>query len=108
MLRGPDCGNCGPMDGKRVKTKRKRRRLKQEAPLRERLLKMATDARQEASRLPLGSERNRLLRKAEQAEIGASFDQLLSLPREQTPQDSVTPLPDLAYPQRAQRTRGHH
>jgi hypothetical protein len=29
------------MDGKRVKAKRKRRRLKQEAPLRERLLKMA-------------------------------------------------------------------
>ena len=24
------------------------------------------------------------------------------------PQGSVTPLPDLAYPQRAQRTRAHH
>jgi hypothetical protein len=61
------------MDGKRVKAKRERRRLKQEAPLRERLLKMAADARHEASRLPFGSERNRLLRKAKQAEIGASL-----------------------------------
>ena len=108
MRRGFDCGNCGPMDGKRMKAKRKRRRLKQEVPLRERLLKMAAAARHEASRLPLGSERNRLLRMAKQAEIAASFDQWLSLPREQPPQGSVTPLPDLASAQRAQRTRAHH
>jgi hypothetical protein len=90
------------MDGKRVKAKRKRRRFKQEAPLGARLLKMATEARHEASRLPLGSERSRLLRKAKQAEIGASFDLLLSLPREKLPQGSITPLSDLADPQHAQ------
>ena len=69
------------MDGTRVKAKGRRQRFKQEAPLSERLLKMAADARHEASRLPFGSQRDHLLKKAEQAEIVASLDQWLSLPR---------------------------
>jgi hypothetical protein len=69
------------MDGKQVKAKARRRRFKQEAPLSERLLKMAEDARHEASQLPFGSERDHLLRKAEQAEIVASLGHWLSLPR---------------------------
>lgn len=69
------------MDGKQVKTRARRKRVKQEALLGERLLKMAADARHEASRLPLGSQRDRLLRKAKQAETVASLDQWLSLPR---------------------------
>jgi hypothetical protein len=69
------------MDGKRAKVKKRRRRFKQEAPLSERLLKLAADARYEASRLPFGSQRDHLLRKAKQAEIVASLDQWLLLPR---------------------------
>ena len=69
------------MDGKQVKAKARRRRFKQEAPLSERLLKMAADARHEASQLPFGSERDHLLRKAEQAEVVASFGHWLSLSR---------------------------
>jgi hypothetical protein len=69
------------MDGKPVQAKKRRRRFKQEVPLSERLLKMAADARQEASRLPFGSQRDHLLKKAKQAEIVASLGHWLSLPR---------------------------
>jgi hypothetical protein len=74
------------MDGKRAKAKKRRQRFKQEAPLSDRLLKLAANARHEAARLPLGSQRDHLLRKAKQAEVVASLDQWLSLPRKQAPQ----------------------
>jgi hypothetical protein len=74
------------MDGKRPKAKKRRRRFKQKAPLSERLLKIAADARHEATRLPFGSQRDHLLRKAKQAEIVASLDKSLSLPSSQAPQ----------------------
>lgn len=74
------------MDGKRAKAKKRRQRFKQETSLSDRLLKLAANARHEAARLPFGSQRDHLLRKAKQAEIGASLDQWLSLPRKQAPQ----------------------
>jgi hypothetical protein len=81
MLRSSNYGNCVPMNEKSVKAKRRRRRLKQEAPLSQRLLKMAAEARHEASQLPFGSQRDHLLRKAKQAETVASLGESLSLPR---------------------------
>jgi hypothetical protein len=69
------------MDGKHVKANGRRRRFKQETPLNERLLKMAADARHEASQLPFGSQRDHLLRRAKQAEVVASLGRWLSLPR---------------------------
>jgi hypothetical protein len=66
------------MDAKVVK--RRRRRVKQELPLRARLLKSAKAARERATRLPPGEERQDLLKKARQAEIVADLEVWLSTP----------------------------
>jgi hypothetical protein len=66
------------MDTKIVK--KRRRRVKQELPLRLRLLKSARAAREKADRLPPGEERLTLLKKARQAEIVADFEVWLSTP----------------------------
>ena len=61
-----------------VTLKMRRRRIKQTIPLRERLLKSAELARERASQLPPGDERQVLMRKAQQAEAVAALEASLS------------------------------
>lgn len=58
----------------------RRPRIKQETSLKERLLKGAQIARDEAARLPSGLERDRLLKKAQQSETAATIDAWVSSP----------------------------
>jgi len=58
----------------------RRRRVKQEASFKDRLLKAAQDAREQAARLPSGATRERLLQKARQSETAANFDKWMSTP----------------------------
>ena len=58
----------------------RRKRIRHEASFRERLLKSAREAREEAERLPLGKAREQLLRKARDSELAASIDEWISSP----------------------------
>lgn len=60
--------------------KKKRRRVKQTQPLRERLLKAASQARSAAQKLPHGAEQTKLLRRAREAEAIIQLEQWLSKP----------------------------
>ena len=61
-----------------VPLKMRRRRVKQTVPLGERLLKSAELARERASQLPPGNERQILMRKARQAEVVADLEASLT------------------------------
>jgi hypothetical protein len=63
----------------------RRRRGKHESSFNERLLKSAQDARDQASRLPAGAERDRLLQKAQQSETAAEIDAWVSSPGSRPP-----------------------
>ena len=52
----------------------RRRRSKQSESLQDRLMKFAKEAREKASRLPPGSEREDMLRKARQADTASHMD----------------------------------
>ncbi|WP_128916486.1 MULTISPECIES: hypothetical protein [Bradyrhizobium] len=52
----------------------KRRRFEQPQSFQDRLAAFAEDARDEAEKLPLGIERNNMLRKASQADTAAHLD----------------------------------
>jgi hypothetical protein len=54
-----------------------RRRFKQTIPLEERLAHQAERLREQASKLPQGSEREILLRRARQAETGSHLSEWL-------------------------------
>lgn len=62
-----------------------RRRFKQKLSLRDRLACFARAAREKASLLPPGAERQELLRKARQADSTAHFDEWCTYPRLQPP-----------------------
>jgi hypothetical protein len=57
-----------------------RNRRKQTLSFSERLQRAATAAREAAARLPIGPERDGLLKKAMQAETAAHINELLSAP----------------------------
>ena len=57
---------------------KRRNRIKQITPLTDRLMQLAEAARTKAAELPPGSERDKLLSKASQAERTAQVDALLS------------------------------
>jgi hypothetical protein len=63
-----------------IPLKKRRNRIKQTVPLRERLLKSAEFARERANQLPPGQERQGLLRKAQQAEVVADLETSLGRP----------------------------
>ena len=69
----------------------RRRRVKQTMSFRERLLKSAHEARDEAAQLPPGSARDHLLLKARQSETAASIDTWVSSPGSPVP-DGLDPL----------------
>jgi len=72
----------------------RRPRIKQETSLKERLLKGAQIARDEAARLPSGPERDRLLKKAQQSETAATIDAWVSSPGSPPPDNfSLTKKP---------------
>jgi hypothetical protein len=58
----------------------RRRRSKQTLSFGQRLQQAAAAAREAAGRLPIGPERDLLLKKAMQAETAASINELLSAP----------------------------
>ena len=58
----------------------RRRRVKQTISFKDRLLKSAREAREEAARLPAGAARERLLLKARQSETAANIDTWISSP----------------------------
>ena len=58
----------------------RRPRVKHEASFKDRLLKSAQDAREQADRLPPGTPRDRLLQKARQSETAANIDTWISSP----------------------------
>jgi len=60
--------------------KKRRRRVKQEFPLRERLTQFAQAARSRAGGLPAGPERDDLLGRAREAETSADLEVFLSSP----------------------------
>ena len=60
--------------------KKRRMRFKQTVSLQERLAAFAREIRDQASRLPPGSERDELLRKAKLADTAASIDRWRSTP----------------------------
>lgn len=62
-----------------------RRRFKSNDPLQVRLAAFAKDARAEAARLPPGSEREDLLRKARQADTAYHLDEWANSPGLQAP-----------------------
>lgn len=57
--------------------KKRRRRFKQTAPLSERLLQSAREARTAAKQLPPGGDQVQLLKRAREAEAAAQLDELL-------------------------------
>lgn len=63
----------------------KRRRFDQSTPLHERLDVWAQDVRDQATKLPLGPERDELLRKARQADTAAHLDDWANSPGLQPP-----------------------
>ena len=64
----------------------KRLRFKPDRALGERLIREARLAREEAAELPPGEERDRLLKKARQADTAAHIDEWLSSPGLQPPE----------------------
>lgn len=69
----------------------RRRRVKQVTTFKDRLLKSAQDAREEAARMPPGSTRDRLLLKARQSETAADIDTWISSPGS-SPPDNLDPV----------------
>src|SRR6185437_2678441 len=69
----------------------RRPRIKQETSLKDRLLKGAQNARDEAARLPSGPERDRLLKKAQQSETAATIDAWVSSPGSSPPENFTLP-----------------
>jgi len=65
----------------------RRRRVKHGTSFKERLLKSAQDAREQAARLPAGPMRERLLLKARQSETAADIDTWVSSPGSPPPAD---------------------
>jgi hypothetical protein len=65
----------------------RRRRVKHETSFKDRLLKSAQDAREQAARLPAGPVRERLLLKARQSETAAGIDTWASSPGSPLPDD---------------------
>lgn len=61
------------------------RRFKQTTTLHERLIQEAELARARATSMPLGKERDELLRKARQAEAASDIDECLSSPGSRPP-----------------------
>lgn len=59
----------------------KRRRFKQSVSFQDRLAMFASDAREQASFLPPGPEREELLRKARQADAASLMDEWTAAPR---------------------------
>jgi hypothetical protein len=64
----------------------RRRRFKQTASLKERLLEEARQRREEASLLPPGALRDAALKRARQAEAAAKVDEWLNSPGLQPPE----------------------
>ena len=64
----------------------KRRRFKQETSLEERLAKQAQESRERAGRLPPGTERDVLLRRARQADAAARINEWINSPGLQPPE----------------------
>jgi hypothetical protein len=62
-----------------------RRRIKQVLTLRERLIHMASHAREQAKSLPAGKERATLLKKARQSETASDIDEWLRSPGRRGP-----------------------
>jgi hypothetical protein len=62
------------------------RRFKQTTTLQERLAREAELARSQATSMPMGKERDELLRKARQAEIALHIDAWLSSPGLRSPE----------------------
>jgi hypothetical protein len=63
----------------------RRRRSKQSESLQDRLMKFAKDAREKASRLPPGSEREDMLRKARQADTASHMNDWINSLELQSP-----------------------
>jgi hypothetical protein len=63
----------------------RRPRIKHEASFKDRLLKSAQEAREQAALLPPGAERDRLLQKARQNETAANIDTWISSPGSRPP-----------------------
>jgi hypothetical protein len=63
----------------------RRRRFKQTTSLQDRLASFAQEARKQAARLPPGSEKQDLLRRARQAETAARLDSWITSPGLQPP-----------------------
>jgi len=64
----------------------RRRRFKQTVSFKDRLLKSARDAREQAAQLPAGSTRERLLLRARQSETAADIDTWISSPGTAAPE----------------------
>ena len=64
----------------------RRRRYKQTVSFKDRLLKSAQEARDEAARMPAGAARDRLLLKARQSETAADIDTWISSPGAAAPE----------------------
>jgi leucyl aminopeptidase len=62
-----------------------RRRSKQSESLQDRLMKFAKEAREKASRLPPGSEREDMLRKARQADTASHMNDWINSLELQSP-----------------------
>jgi hypothetical protein len=69
----------------------RRPRVKHELSFKDRLLKSAQEARDEAARLPAGSARDRLLLKARQSETAANIDVWISSPGSPAPENLALP-----------------
>jgi hypothetical protein len=69
----------------------RRQRVRQTISFKDRLLKSAREAREQAARLPAGSARERLLEKARQSENALNIDAWISSPGSPPP-DGLDPL----------------
>ena len=65
---------------------KRRRRFKQVTSLSDRLVEAANRCREQASHLPLGRERDALLKKARQADAVADFNDWINSPGLQPPE----------------------
>ena len=63
-----------------------RRRVKQTRSLEDRMAEQATKLKEQANQLPLGQERDALLKRARIAETGANLSDWLTSPRLRPPQ----------------------
>ena len=70
---------------------RRRQRVKHETSFKDRLLKSAQEARDQAAALPAGPLRERLLLKAQRSETAADIDMWVSSPGAPPPQDLDLP-----------------